>query len=69
MVYPEVPANERASAWLLTEIHQSGKYEPTATDDLHHPHRDNARLQQLSDDSCLSRLGFVYVQPEESGST
>ena len=69
MVYPEVPVNERTSAWLLTEIYQSSKYEPTGTHGPHHPHRKNARLQQLSDDRCLSRLGFVHVQPEESGAT
>ena len=67
MVYPEVPVNERASAWLLTETYQSGKHEPAVTNDPHHAQREDARLQQLSDDSCLSRLRFVHVQPEESG--
>ena len=67
MVYPEVPVNERATAWLLTETYQSGKYEPAVTNDPHHAQREDARFRQLSDDSCLSRLRFVHVQPEEAG--
>ena len=67
MVYPEVPVNERATAWLMTETYQSGKHEPAVTNDPHHAQREDARLQQLSDDSCLSRLRSVHAQPEESG--
>jgi len=69
MVYAEVPVNERPSAWVLTEIYLSSKYEPTDTNGPHHPHHKNARLLQLSDDRRFARLGFVHVQPEESGAT
>jgi hypothetical protein len=67
MVYPEVPVNDRATAWLLTETYQSGKHEPAITNDPHNAQREDVRLQQLSDDSCLLRLCLVHAQPEESG--
>ena len=67
MIYPEVPLNERATAWLLTETYQSDKHEPAVTNDPHHAQREDTRLQQPSDDGCLPRLRSVHVQPEESG--
>ena len=67
MVYPEVPVNERASAWLQTETYQSGKHEPAITNDPHHAQCEDAWFPQLSDDSCFSRLRLVHVQSEEFG--
>ena len=56
--YPEVPANERATAWLLTETYQSGKDEPAVMNDPHHPQREYAGFRQLSDDRCLLATPF-----------
>ena len=66
MIYPEVPMDERASAWLVTETYQSGKHQPAVTNDPHYAQSEDARLQQQSDDGGLSRLRSVHVQPEES---
>lgn len=67
MVYPEVPVNDRATAWLLTETYQSGKHEPAITNDPHHAQCEDGWFQQVSDDSCFSRLRIVHVQSEEFG--
>ena len=67
MVYPEVPVNERASAWFQTETYQSCRHEPPVTNKPHHAQREEVRLHELSDDSCLSRLRSVHAQPEEFG--
>ncbi len=66
MIYPEVPMDERASAWLVTETYQSGKHQPAVTNDPHHAQSEDTRLQQQSADGGLSRLRSVHVQPEES---
>ena len=67
MVYPEVPVNERATAWLLTETYQSGKYEPAVTNDPHHAQREDARFRQLSNDSCLSDSVSYTCSPKKLG--